>query len=276
MNRLMFQTVVSTALMEDVGAGDWTSEGIFSDEEKSKGVFVAKAEGVLAGMPVVKEVYRQMDSEVTVTSKVSEGQQVRNGTILAEIHGSTRSVLMGERVALNFLQRLSGIASCTAKYAAIASKYDCKIVDTRKTTPGLRLLEKYAVKTGGGYNHRLNLSDAVLIKDNHIHAAGSIVKAVEMLRETIPFTTAVEVEVESLKQLEEALASGVEIVMLDNMPLSMMRQAVKIAGGRVTLEASGGITLDNVEETAACGVDLISVGELTHSVKAMDISLDLT
>jgi nicotinate-nucleotide pyrophosphorylase (carboxylating) len=234
---------------------------------------LAKEEGVIAGLNVAQRVFEILDKDVNVKINVKEGDKVSKGTVIAQIEGSTKAILNGERLALNLIQRMSGIATISRKYRDIVKDIPVRIVDTRKTTPGLRILEKYAVRVGGCYNHRYNLSEAVLIKDNHIKAIGGIKKAIDKIKNNLSHTIKVEVEVESIEGLKEAIEAGADIVMLDNMNLEDMRKAVEIGRGKVILEASGGITIEELVETAKTGVDVISVGALTHSVKALDISL---
>jgi nicotinate-nucleotide pyrophosphorylase (carboxylating) len=266
--------MVQSALAEDVGSGDVTSIPIISPSTHLVGQFRVKAPGIIAGLAVVGEVFAQVDSRITFTPLVAEGSPVTVGAIVARVEGDGPGLLVGERVALNFLQRMSGIATLTRRYVEAVAGTHTQILDTRKTAPGLRVLDKLAVKLGGGTNHRIGLYDMVLIKDNHIEAAGGITRAVGLAR-AHAHGLAVEVEVESLEQLDEALALGVDRIMLDNMSLDMMREAVRRTAGRVALEASGNVTLNNVAQVAATGVDLISVGALTHSVSALDISLDI-
>jgi len=269
------KAIVQRALAEDVGPGDVTSQWILSPEMRVRGCFLAKAQGVLAGLEVVRQVFRQVDERIAFQSHKKDGDIISKGDIVAAVKGPAASILTAERTALNFLQRMSGIATLTRHYVEAAAGTKAVILDTRKTAPGLRLLDKWAVRLGGGQNHRLGLYDMVLIKDNHIAAAGSITQAVERVRRRNQPGLAVEVEVKSLAELEEALALDVDRIMLDNMGLDEMRRAVEITAGRVPLEASGNVTLENVAAIAATGVDYISVGALTHSVKALDISLEV-
>ncbi len=268
--------IVRNALEEDIGPGDVTSVPIIPPEAHLTGVFLVKApQGIIAGLEVAGEVFRQVDPQIAYTPWVSDGSPVKRGDRVAHVEGYGPGLLMAERVALNFLQRMSGIATLTREYVEAVAGTRAKILDTRKTAPGLRVLDKWAVTLGGGHNHRKGLYDMVLIKDNHIEAAGGITAAVERVRRAhqgLP----IEVEVTTWAQLEEALGLGVDRIMLDNMSLEEMREAVRYVAGRVELEASGGITLENVAQVAATGVDLISVGALTHSVKALDISLEIT
>ncbi|GEA15916.1 MAG: hypothetical protein PWR22_1790 [Moorella sp. (in: firmicutes)] len=275
LNMLAVTEIVKRALEEDLGAGDLTSSALFTPADRGRGEIIARQEGIIAGLPVAGLAFQLLPPGCTFTPLVTDGSQVAAGQRVALVEGSLVAILGAERVALNFLQRLSGIATLTARYVELVKPYKAKICDTRKTVPGLRLLDKYAVRMGGGVNHRLNLGDAVLLKDNHIKAAGSITAAVARVRRAIPLTTKIEVEVENLAQVEEALAAGVELIMLDNMSPPEMRRAVEVIGGRALVEASGGITLDRVAEVAATGVDYISVGSLTHSVAALDLSLEL-
>jgi nicotinate-nucleotide pyrophosphorylase (carboxylating) len=262
-------------LAEDLPYGDVTSDPLFSDEHTCSGTFVAKEDGCIAGLLVAERVFRVLSEDVVMTILVEEGSRVTRGTAIAKISGLTRDILKGERLALNLMQRISGIATMTRKYADQLEGTNTRIVDTRKTTPGLRELEKYAVRMGGGYNHRFSLSDGVMLKDNHIEAAGGITNAVKKVRSTLSHMTKIEVEVENLIQFEEAMVAGAEVILLDNMDTKTMAKAVAMKKGNVILEASGNITLERLKEIAATGVDIISSGALTHSVKAMDISLDL-
>lgn len=271
----LLREIVRRALEEDVHTGDVTTLATVPATTRARGMLVARQPGVVAGLPVARAAFEEVDGDLVYREAVQDGAHVEPGTLLAEVEGRARSVLIGERVALNFLQRLSGIATLTARYVARISGSTARIVDTRKTTPGLRALEKYAVRVGGGRNHRMGLYDAVLIKDNHIEAAGSISRAVRSAREAAPHTMTVTVECDTLEQVDEALAAGADILLLDNMDLDARRQAVLRVAGRALTEASGGITLETVAEVAAVGVDIISVGALTHSAPALDIGLDL-
>ena len=267
---------VCVALEEDIGPGDVTSRSIISPSEHLAGDFLVKACGVIAGLDVVGEVFAQVDEDIVYTTLVEEGSDVAPGDVVARVEGDGPGITIAERTALNFLQRMSGIASATRRYVDAVKGTKARILDTRKTAPGLRALDKLAVRLGGGTNHRHGLYDMVLIKDNHILAAGSIAEAVGRVRASVDGDLPIEVEVESLVQLEEALALKVDRVMLDNMDAERMREAVSTAAGAVELEASGGITLENVAQVAATGVDYISIGALTHSVEALDVSLDIT
>ncbi len=271
--------IVSEALAEDLGSGDVTTEALVSSEFEGKASILVKGDGVLAGIDVAKEVFRQVDSSLHFKALVKDGAKVRKGDVVAAVAGKMASILKAERTAINFLQHLSGIATETARYVDAVSGTKAIILDTRKTIPGLRLLEKYAVRAGGGRNHRLNLGDGVLIKDNHLAVLRSfgvgLGEAVKEARKRAPRSMKVEVEVESVKQAREALSAGADMILLDNMNVKDMSRAVKLVHGRAVLEASGGITLDNVRSVAESGVDLISVGALTHSAKALDISLEV-
>jgi nicotinate-nucleotide pyrophosphorylase (carboxylating) len=273
------ERIVKNALAEDLAFGDVTTEMIIPSALVGKASILVKKEGVLAGIEVAKEVFRQVDRSLHFKALVKDGAKVHKGEVVATIEGRAASILKAERVALNFLQHLSGIATETARYVEAVRGTKAVITDTRKTIPGLRLLEKYAVRVGGGRNHRLNLSDGVLIKDNHLVVLRSsgvgLGETVKMARRRAPRTVKVEVEVESLKQAREALSAGADIIMLDNMRVKDMRKVVELAKRRTVLEASGGINLNNVRSVAEAGVDLISIGALTHSSRALDISLEL-
>ncbi|PZE19225.1 carboxylating nicotinate-nucleotide diphosphorylase [Paenibacillus xerothermodurans] len=265
-------------LEEDIGMGDVTTMSTIKEQHRSKGIIHAKDDGVIAGLPVAQAVFSLVDGGLHFDLKVAEGQLVTKGTILAEVYGSTRSILLGERLALNLLQRLSGIATRTRQYVDALRGLPVRLVDTRKTTPGHRLLEKYAVRVGGGHNHRFGLFDAVMIKDNHIKGSGGITAAIRAARDRIPHTMKIEVEVESMEQLEQALSAGPDVIMLDNMSPEQMRQAVarmKSQAPHILIEASGSVNLETIRAIAETGVDVISVGRLTYSVQSLDISLDL-
>lgn len=269
---------IRTWLQEDIGSGDITTLTMIEPGHQSKGVIHAKEAGIVAGMPVAELVFETVDPTLTFTALVRDGDVVEKGTVLAEVEGSTHRILTGERLALNLLQRLSGIATKTRSFVDVLEGLPTRLVDTRKTTPGHRMLEKYAVRVGGGANHRFGLYDAVMIKDNHIKGAGGIAQAVSRARAHIPHTMTIEVETESLAQVEEALAAGADIIMLDNMSHDMMTEAVrriKAKSPHVRVEASGNVTLETVRGIAETGVDVISVGRLTYSFHSLDISLDL-
>lgn len=273
--RPMVDAVVVRALEEDLGAGDVTTEACVDAEARAVARGVARKEMVACGMPVAARVFAQLDAALSFTAHVPEGARVAAGTALFTVEGAARPILVGERVALNLVQRMCGIATATRRYVdALPAGSTTRITDTRKTTPGLRLLERYAVRRGGGHNHRNDLGSAVLIKDNHIVAAGGIEEAIRRARARAPHTSKIECEVDSLEQLELALAAGADIVLLDNMATDTVREAVRRTRGRALLEASGGITLERVAELASAGVFAISVGALTHSTPAADIGLD--
>lgn len=267
--------IISAAISEDIGKGDVTTIALFDEYSRSKAAIVAKQEGIIAGLPVAREVFTTLGERVEWNDKFTDGMKIKEGDVLAEFTAFTRHILSGERLALNILQRLSGIATVTSRFVREVEGLDVKIVDTRKTTPGIRALEKYAVSVGGGYNHRMGLYDAVMIKDNHINEAGGIKRAVSVIRSRYGSGFQIEVETQSMEQVEEAIDSAVDIIMLDNMNTDEMSRAVKMVDKRVMLEASGGITLETVRTVAETGVDLISVGAITHSVQALDISLDM-
>jgi nicotinate-nucleotide pyrophosphorylase (carboxylating) len=267
--------IVRRALDEDIGDGDVTTLCTIGPDAWVTGRFLAKAPGVVAGLEVVRAVFGRLDRRVRFVPGVADGDAVEARTVVAEISGPGRAVLTGERVALNFLQRMSGIATLTRRFVEATGGTRAVILDTRKTAPGLRALDKWAVRLGGGHNHRMGLYDMVLIKDNHIAAAGSITEAVARVRAGDARRRRIEVEVTTLGELAEALTLGVDRIMLDNMSRDEMREAVRVTAGRVPLEASGGVRLDTVAAIAATGVDLISTGAITHSISALDISLDL-
>lgn len=262
-------------LAEDVGSGDLTSEALLPEGAVTTGIIHAKDTGILCGVEVARQVFRVLDPSLTFEALAKDGDKLEPGTLIAKVTGSARSVLTGERLALNLLQHLSGIATRTKKLADLAKPYGTRVVDTRKTTPGLRLLEKYAVRAGGGHNHRLGLYDAILIKDNHIAVAGGVKEALARAKAYASHMTRIEIEVESLAQAKEALEGGADVIMLDNMAPDAMKECVEMIDHRAVVEASGGIDEHNLEAAAAAGVDVISIGALTHSVKALDISLDV-
>lgn len=268
--------IIKAALQEDIGAGDITTLATISTDQFGAGCFIANDQGVICGWPVVKEVFQVINPLIELETLLPEGSSVIPGALLANIRGPLADLLLGERVALNFLQHLSGIATKTRILANLIKDFPkARLVDTRKTIPGLRVLQKYAVRVGGGHNHRFNLSDAVLIKDNHIAFFGSLSSAVAAAREKIPHTMRIEVETENPAQVQEALVAGADIIMLDNMTPELMAEMVKLIDGRALVEASGRVTAESIRTVAATGVDIISVGALTHSVTALDISLKL-
>ena len=278
-NKLQVEEIIDRALAEDLGKGDVTTEALIPGDWQGTGFILAKKEGVLAGMNVAKQVFHRVDPELKVEILLEDGARVKPGTEIANVSGSIGSILKAERVALNFLQRLSGIASETNRYVEAVRGLPVRIMDTRKTTPGLRLLEKHAVRAGGGENHRMSLGDRILIKDNHLAALRSqglnIKEIVAKARRDSPQRLLIEVEVGTIAEASQAVEARADIIMLDNMSLEDMREAVKSIGGRASVEASGGITLDNIRAVAEIGVDFISIGALTHSVTALDISLEL-
>ena len=270
------ERILKSALAEDVGSGDVTSLSTVPPGRTISGRYIAKEDGVLCGLEVVARAFALLDASIAFAALAADGDRVRKGDVIATVSGDARAILAGERVGLNLLQHMSGVATQTARAVAAVAGTGAKIVDTRKTTPGLRVLDKYAVRMGGGGNHRFNLADGVLIKDNHIVAAGGIAAAVAAARARAPHSLKIEVEVETLEQLREALEAGADIIMLDNMPTETMREAVRLVAGRALTEASGNMgdkTDAELRAVAETGVDLISIGALTHSVKALDISL---
>lgn len=272
-DKSLWQDLIRRALAEDIGPGDITSSAVLTGSETGIARAVAKSQMMIAGLPLFRETFRAVDDTLVVTEGVEEGDFVPAGTVLAEVAGGLPSILMAERTALNFLQRLCGIATLSRRFVDAVVGTKVRILDTRKTAPGLRMLDKYAVRVGGAGNHRFALYDGVLIKDNHITAAGGISAAVARARRKVPHTARIEVEVKTLAELDEALSAGSDVIMLDNMSTDGMRDAVARVRGRVPLEASGNVTLSRVREIAETGVDYISVGALTHSVTAADISL---
>lgn len=265
--------IIDNALREDMPEGDITSENVVSQDSTSKAVITGKEEGILAGIEVAEKVFKKIDPEIRIKKYFRDGQGIKKGEKLAVLQGSSISLLKGERTALNFLQRMSGIATLTRRFVNGLRGSSTKLLDTRKTTPGLRILEKYAVKTGGGENHRFSLSDMVMLKDNHLRLVGDIRTAVERARANIRPGIKIEVETSNLKEVKEAINSGADMVMLDNMSLNKMREVVEWVNGRVPLEVSGKVDLDNIKDIALLGVDYVSVGSLTHSFKSLDISL---
>ena len=271
--------IISLALAEDIGKGDITSLATVRKNQKAIGKFLVKENGVIAGLKIAKQVMKTVDSKIKFNILIEDGSKVKQGEIVAEVFGNARAILTAERTALNFLQRMSGIATASSIYAEAVSHTKSKVIDTRKTSPGLRLLDKMAVKLGGCDNHRIGLFDMFLIKDNHIEIAGSITKAVDSCRRFMKKKkkkSLIEVETKNMKEVEEAIANKVDVIMLDNFKVEEMTEAVKLINGRCKIEASGGVNLSNIKTIAETGVDYISVGGLTHSVKALDISLEIT
>lgn len=265
--------IIERALEEDIHTGDVTTAAVVPQAREITGRLVAKEPLVLAGLSVAARVFALVDPAIRFTPQAADGDQVEAGTVIAAFAGDAANLLQGERVALNLLQRMCGIASLTARYVAAVAGTTARVVDTRKTTPGLRVLEKYSVRVGGGHNHRTGLYDGILIKENHITAAGGITEAIRRARAAIPHTLKIEIETESVEQVQEALAAGADIIMLDNMDCPTMQHCVGLIAGRALVEASGGVNLDTIAAIAATGVDIISVGALTHSPRAMDISM---
>lgn len=264
--------LIELALNEDIGDGDITTDNIIPAASHKKARMVAKADGIVAGMEIAEMVFRKLDPDLIWKVERPDGTEVKRGDVMVRFEGNYRALLTGERTALNFLQRLSGIATMAGLYAKQISDYKTEILDTRKTLPGFRILDKYAVRTGGAKNHRIGLYDMVMIKDNHIEVAGGIANAVHTVRQKIKEGIRIEVETTNLQQVEEAIEAGADIIMLDNMDTKTMKQCVERIGKRALIEASGNMTLDRLREVAATGVDYISIGALTHSVTALDIS----
>lgn len=273
MKEIVIRNLIEQALIEDMPYGDVTTDNLISDTSITNAYLLAKATGVLAGLKYFKQVFSLVDSETTFKDFKKDGDTLSEGDIILEIAGRTKAILKAERLALNILQRMSGIATLTKEFVAKTKNTKAKIVDTRKTTPNFRLFEKEAVVIGGGINHRANLSETVLIKDNHIFESGGVKNAINIIRTKIPHTMKIEVEVEDLLMFEEALEVRADIIMLDNMSTEMMKTAVKLNNNQAILEASGNMNLQRIEAVAECGVDIISVGALTHSYQALDISL---
>ncbi len=265
--------IIERALREDINYVDAATDYLLDDDNVSTARFVAKASGILCGIDIAVRVFEMLDKDVQVQINIKDGGKVEKGDVIAVVTGKTKAILKAERTSLNILQHMSGIATETAKYAECCKGTRAHVTETRKTLPGLRAIEKYAVTVGGGKNHRYNLSDGAMLKDNHIDAYGSITKAVEALRSRMGHMIKIEVEVRNEEELREALSCNADVIMLDNMTCEQMKKCVEIADGKAVLEASGNVTLDNMAEVAATGVDIVSVGALTHSVKAFDISL---
>ena len=275
MNLPMFYVddIIKKAIDEDINYVDVTTDYLIPDDSVSDAYYIAKDTGILCGIEIAKRVFELVGNDVDFNILINDGSEVKKGDIIARMYGSTKTLLKGERTALNILQHMSGIATATNKCVKLVEGTNAHITDTRKTLPGLRRLQKYAVTVGGGKNHRYNLSDGAMLKDNHIDAYGGITPAISALREKIGHMVKIEVEVRTLDELKEALAAGADIIMLDNMSCDMMKEAVAITSGKVPLEASGNITTENIRQVAETGVDIISLGALTHSVKCFDISM---
>lgn len=272
-NNPQVEQIITLALNEDIGTGDITTLSTIPADKTALGRFVAKEDMIICGIDLAKHIFARVDPSIELKANFKDGDAVKKGDVIATVSGNAQNVLTGERTALNFMQRLTGIATRTHASVAEVAGTNAKITDTRKTTPGLRVLEKYAVRVGGGTNHRFNLADGVLIKDNHIAVSGGIKNAVKNARAVIPHTLKIEVEVETKEQLAEALDAGADIIMLDNMSYDLMRECVGIVAGRALVEASGNMGEKSLREVAETGVDIISIGALTHTVKAADISL---
>ena len=273
LNKIYVDDIIKTALLEDMNYCDVTTDYLIPAEQEGEGKFVSKADGIVCGVEVAVRVFKILDENISVEVLKNDGDEVKKGDEILKLKGKTAVLLKGERTALNLIQHMSGIATASNKYAKIVEGTKASIADTRKTLPGLRPLQKYAVMTGGAKNHRYNLSDAAMLKDNHIDASGGITNAITKLRSKIGHMTKIEVETRNLDELKEALAAKADIIMLDNMSPELMKQAVEITNGRAVLEASGGITDETLRAVAESGVDIISVGALTHSVQAFDISM---
>lgn len=272
-SKLNVDNLLLMALQEDISSEDVTTNAIMREAKTGKVDLICKQDGVIAGLPIFKRVFELLDDKVEVKMHFNDGDEVKNGDLLAEVTGDIRVLLSGERTALNYLQRMSGIATYTRNVASLLEGSKTKLLDTRKTTPNMRIFEKYAVKVGGGHNHRYNLSDGILIKDNHIGAAGSVANAVKMAKEYAPFVRKIEVEVENLDMLKEALEAGADIIMLDNMSHDDMKKAVEMVAGKAQTECSGNITKENIAKIIDIGVDFVSSGALTHSAPILDVSL---
>lgn len=275
LNQFYVDNLIKTALLEDINYVDITTDYLIPEDQENEAKFLAKADGVLCGIEVALRVFTLIQPDFQYEVFIHDGEEVKKGDIIAKIKGKTRTILKGERTALNLLQHMSGISSMTNRIVKIVEGTNASIADTRKTLPGMRPLQKYAVTVGGGKNHRFNLSDAAMLKDNHVDAGGGITNAVTKLRTKLGHMAKVELEVRTLDELREALSVDVDVIMLDNMDNDAMREAVKIADGKALLEASGGITEETIRDVAETGVDIISIGALTHSVKAFDISLKI-
>lgn len=266
---------VKNALMEDIGFGDITTESIVGEDKIFNAKLVSRCDGIVCGLEVFKMVFKVLSDKVKVELLFKDGEKIKKGDVLATLSGPGKYLLLGERVSLNYIQRMSGIATETNKYQNAIGELSAKIVDTRKTTPGFRAFEKYSVKTGGGALHRFNLSDCAMIKDNHIQVAGGVTNAVRMVKENLSHAHKIELECDTLEQVKEALPLGVDIIMLDNMPFDMMKEAVKLIDGKAIVEASGNVHLETVRQIAECGVDIISSSAIVAKAPALDIALDM-
>jgi nicotinate-nucleotide pyrophosphorylase (carboxylating) len=267
--------LIKLAIEEDIGTGDVTSNNIIPETKQAEAIILAKADGIICGLDIAEEIYKELNKEIKFEKKVKDGDNVKAGDYIALIKGNARAILSGERIVLNLLSHLSGVSTQTRKYVDKIKDYKTKILDTRKTLPGFRKLQKYAVKTGGAENHRIGLYDMVMIKDNHIKVAGSITNAVNAIKDKIPKDMDVEVETETLEEVQEALEAGIDWIMLDNMSIENLKKAIELINGKAKTEASGGVNINNIKEVAATGVDYISIGALTHSVKELDLSMNI-
>lgn len=266
---------VKSALSEDIGFGDVTTESIISEDKIFQACLVTRCDGIICGLEVFKTVYKILSDKINIEFMFKDGDKIKKGDVIAKLTGPAKYLLLGERVSLNYIQRMSGIATETYKYQKAIEDLPCKITDTRKTTPNFRAFEKYSVKTGGGALHRFNLSDCAMIKDNHIKVAGSISAAVNMVRKNLSHAHKIEIECDTLKQVEQALDFGADIIMLDNMSIETMKEAVKIINHRAVVEASGNVTLDTVRQIAQCGVDIISTSAIVAKAPTLDLALDM-
>ncbi len=275
LSKFFVEDHVKAALMEDIGFGDVTTESIVGEDEIFEAFLAARCDGIICGLEVFKTVFKILSDKICIDFEVKDGDAIKKGDILAKIKGPGKYLLLGERVALNYIQRMSGIATETNKYQKAIGNLPCKIVDTRKTTPGFRAFEKYSVKIGGGALHRFNLSDCAMIKDNHIKVAGSVTNAVKKVRENLSHAHKIELECDTLEQVKEALPLGVDIIMLDNMDLNTMKEAVKLIDHKAVVEASGNVNLNTVKLIAECGVDIISSSAIVAKAPTLDIALDM-
>lgn len=275
LSKFFVEDHVKAALMEDIGFGDVTTESIVGEDEIFEAFLAARCDGIICGLEVFKTVFKILSDKICINFEVKDGDAIKKGDILAKIKGPGKYLLLGERVALNYIQRMSGIATETNKYQKAIGNLPCKIVDTRKTTPGFRAFEKYSVKIGGGALHRFNLSDCAMIKDNHIKVAGSVTNAVKKVRENLSHAHKIELECDTLEQVKEALPLGVDIIMLDNMDLNTMKEAVKLIDHKAVVEASGNVNLNTVRAIAECGVDIISSSAIVAKAPTLDIALDM-
>lgn len=275
LSKFFVEDHVKSALMEDIGFGDITTESIVTEDKIFEASLVSRVEGIICGLEVFKTVFKILSDKVEVNLIFKDGDKIKKGDILATLKGPGKYLLLGERVALNYIQRMSGIATETHKYQQAIGDLPCKIVDTRKTTPNFRAFEKYSVKIGGGFLHRFNLSDCAMIKDNHIKVAGSVTNAINLVKQNLSHAHKIELECDTIEQIKEALPLGVDIIMLDNMTLEQMKEAVELINHRAIVEASGGVNIDTVRQIAQCGVDIISSSAIVAKAPALDIALDM-